>query len=243
MHSTKRGFSGADVGVADGSLACCRLLELVHHSFNRVLQMIARVTISLICLFAATSRSYSQDATPVQLEGATVEISNVRVMMEEMRQGSSANNPRSPKPVVTDKLLRPGTELYVAFDYELRLDVSDELTDVKQIYCGVDITDGFRGYGPSALDQKTGTAMVWLSGVFPDENKRVNIETRLVLYGMKQDETRIPSVTAPGPIRIKCSMDRYAQISETQFDALKAMYRRVLALENRINDLEAKLTP
>lgn len=184
----------------------------------------------------------------MQLDSVSVKFSNMQVITcSKLTQDERGTHPIDPSPLVANKLYPPNTHVFIKFDFETSFQSSDDPKALKTVNVSVDIPKrmatsigGFMGYMPAPLKDAKGSSYVGLSQVFTDEKtKLADIETTLQLYGQRNDKTFVPSVSSSEKIRVRISMDRLAQISETQFDALKAMYKRIQELEARVKQLEA----
>jgi hypothetical protein len=184
----------------------------------------------------------------MQLDTVTVKLSNIQVITcPRLIQDERGTRPIDPSPLEAKKLYPPNTNVFIKFDFETDFQPSDDPKALKFVAVSVDIPKrtetsigGFGGYMPASIKDSKGTSYIGLSQVFTDEKtKLAEIETTLQLHGQRNDNTFVPTVTSSEKIRVKISMDRLAQISETQFDALKAMYKRIQELEARVKQLEA----
>ena len=202
-----------------------------------------------VLIACGTALAQIPGATTVKLDSVTVEFTNIEVVTSpKMYQDKTGTHPVNPLPLSTSKLYPPETHVFVKFDYKTDLKPTEDPQGVKSIAVAVDIPKvgehskgGFRGYGPCSLKERSGTGYIWLSNVFSDEKTKIaEIATNMLVYGHRNDNTQFPSVSAPDQLRFNLSIDRLAQISETQFDAIKAMYKQIQDLEKRVKALESQ---
>lgn len=184
----------------------------------------------------------------MKLESASAKLSNLKLITcQRLVQDEKGTRPIEPIPFQQDKLYPPNTLFFLQFDYECDFQPSDDPKAIKSVNIAVEIPKrtetsigGFVGHFPTSLKGEKGTTHIGLANVFTDEKtKLAEIETVLKLYGQRNDNTFVPEVNSTEKIKIKLSMDRLAQISETQFEALKGMYKRIQELEARVKQLEA----
>ncbi|MGV3485288.1 MAG: hypothetical protein ACO1RT_12785 [Planctomycetaceae bacterium] len=211
------------------------------------INMVHRIAVVIAFLASVASEAALAQVpsrSSVKLETTTIELSNIRIVTAaKMKQDSNGSLPEAPVPLDDKKLLPPGTLFFILFDYKTDLSASEDPKAIKSISVGTELGDGkskgFHGYGPFAISAPSGTGAVWLSAVSSDEQKNVEVETKLHLYGRRNDNSPVPGVNTE-TIGFTARMDRLAQISETQFEALKGMYRRLQELEGRVKALEAR---
>ncbi|XZE53016.1 hypothetical protein SH139x_004729 [Planctomycetaceae bacterium SH139] len=218
------------------------------HQFGE-LQMVRSLAFFIVVyLCHGIARAQLPQTLEMQLDTVSVKLSNIQVITcPRLIQDEQGTRPIDPSPLEANKLYPPNTNVFIKFDFETNFQPSDNPKALKFVAVSVDVPKrtessigGFNGYMPASLKDSKGTSFIGLSQVFTDEKtKLAEIETSLQLYGQRNDNTRVPTVTSNEKIRVKIYMDRLAQISERQFDALKAMYKRVQELEARVKQLEA----
>lgn len=209
--------------------------------------MTARITTVIIFLLPlACEVAFAQipKASTLQIESVTVNFSNIRVVTAaNIEQDKGGSIPEGLVPLDVTKLLPPETQFFIMFDYKTDFSSSDDPKAIKTLYIGAEIgngkSKGFQGYGPYRIEAASGTGVVRLANVFSSKQKTAEIETALTLYGRRNDNSSVSGVSTE-TIGFSARLDRFAQISETQFDALKGMYRRLQELENRVKSLEAR---
>ncbi len=202
----------------------------------------------VVCLCAGIAQAQLPKALEMKLESVSVKLSNFQVLTSpRLIQDENGTRPVDPSPLDANKLYPPNTHVFLKFDFETNFKSSDDPKALKYVALSVDIPKrtetsigGFVGYMGASLKDSKGTSYITFADVFTDEkSKLADFETNLQLYGQLNDNTFVPSVSSSEKIRVKISMDRLAQISESQFDALKAMYKRIQELEERVKQLEA----
>lgn len=187
----------------------------------------------------------------MKLDTVTAKISNIQIITcPKLIQDKDGTRPIDPSPLIAGKLYPPNTLVFIKFDFETDFQPIDDPKALKSLNVAVNIpkwteasVGGFNGYMPASLKGSKGTSYIGLSQMFTDEKtKTAEIDTELQQYGQRNNKTMVPTVTATEKIRIKISMDRLAQISETQFDALKGMYKRIQELETKVKQLEENMS-
>lgn len=196
-----------------------------------------------------------QESTTIKIESVTLTITNIEVVTAlKMKQDSYGSNPTNPIPITSSKLYPPDTNVFIKFNYKTDLKPTEDKMGVKSVIAAVQIPmfdenskGGFQGIVPcllkdnSELKDNNGTGYILLSGVFPgSQTKLAEIETTIRFFGQRNNSTNIPGVDALQKVRFKMSIDRFVQISETEFDALKSLPKRILDLENRVKELESQ---
>ncbi len=186
------------------------------------------------------------DSVELKNENATVTLSNFRWMTahkSKPRAGSSFGEPVDPRPLDSSKLYPPGTDVYLYFDYKSMLMPSDAPESVSDIYLTLQLENGGIGNRPTAIKASEGTEFIGLVfGGFGGPTPRVDadFELNLSIYGKRKNGEQLPSQKSAETLKLKILIDGVAVISESQFEALKAMYRRLDLLEKRIKELESR---
>jgi len=208
------------------------------------------LVLSAMISFSKTNAQVPESTT-IKIESVTVTITNIEVVTSpKMKQDMCGSQPTNPIPLTNSKLYPPDTNVFIKFNYKTDLKPTNDPKGIKSIIAAVDIPKldenskgGFQGYGPYLLKDNSGTGYILLSNVFSDEQtKLAEIETNIIVFGQRNNNNQIPSVNTMQKVRFKISIDRFAQISETQFDALKSLHKRIQDLENRVKELESQRT-
>lgn len=200
--------------------------------------------------FSKTNAQIPESLT-VKIDSVTVDITNVEVVTSpKMKQSMLGSQPENTMPITSSKLYPPDTNIFVKFNYKTDLKPTDDPKGVKSIIVSVDIPrvgenskGGFLGYGPFTIKDKSGTGYIRLSDVYPgDKGKLAEIETKIKVFGWRNNNMPIQPDHSLQKIGFKISIDRVVQISETQFDALNSLPKRIQDLENRVKELESQRT-
>jgi hypothetical protein len=179
---------------------------------------------------------------------STITISNVRFVTADGQ--IDRETLKNPIPLDPEKLLPPETQIYVLFDYESDFQPSSDPAGISQIwitpmYLPTSQIPGIRGYGqfsPAKWEPKgTGFfSLQWSSG-----KTQQKTEFGLRLGASKYDSKRkfLGNSESTVVFPLKFVMDGEVMLSSSQFDAIKAMFKRVAELEKRVKELESLNTP
>lgn len=193
--------------------------------------------LQLPCLTAVGQLPKSVEITN---ENATVVLSNFKWMTTRKLAPVEGGfgQPVDPKPLDPTKLYTPGTDAYLYFDYEKRIESTDKPEGVAEVYVTM---SGQIGNRPFKLVEAQGVGYIGLVfNVYGGPTPRIDgdFDLPIAVYGKRTNGAQLPSVVSNEKLKLRISIDGVATITETQFEALKALYRKVEALEIRVLELE-----
>ena len=203
-------------------------------------------------LLASFPAAFGQEPTnnvtfKIEETSSTITLSNIRFVTADGQIGRESL--KNPIPLDPEKLLPPETQIYVMFDYESDFQPSKEPDGVSQVwitpmYLPTSQIPGIRGYGqfipPKWEPKGTGFfSLQWVSG-----KAQQKTEFGLRLGASKYDNKRkfLGNTESAVSFPLKFVMDGEVMLSASQFDAIKAMFKRVAELEKKVKELESSNT-
>lgn len=186
------------------------------------------------------------ESVEVTNENATVTLRNFRWMTAQKtkpRIGSSFYEPVDTVPLDSSKLYPPGTTVYLFFDYKSIVMPSEKPESVSEIFLTLKSKEPGMGNLPTTIKESEGTEFIGLVfGGFggPTPKIEADLALNISIYGKRKNGQVLPTRHSDESVKLKVMIDGVAVISESQFEALKSMYRRLDLLEKRIKELESR---
>ena len=194
---------------------------------------------TLLVFNPLSAKAQFPETIELENDGATVALSNFRWMTaQEFKFTASSGEPVDPQPFDSSRLYPPRTWLYLFFDYQMTVKPSDAQERISKLFLA--LSGASSSFKPFEIKSREGTGFIGLGFGSRKPRRDADLELSPSLYGSRVNGQGLRYVSCDEILKVKISLDGETFISQTQFDALKAMYRRLELLEKRFTELESR---